>query len=125
MLVYLWVQSAVENGARPITGYHSSRSINSRSIRFFTFNKQFSCFLVFNSVCSLFITYASFCLQLMVHVAPVGSGAYPAQPTIGIEDQNTAFSHAARIRRLYDRTVIFCPRERNDMYIHNEGQESQ
>jgi len=28
---------------------------------------------------------------------------------MGMEDQNTAFSHAARMRRLYDRIVIFCP----------------
>lgn len=46
------------------------------------------------------MTHTLFCLQLMVQVAPVGSGAYAAQPTTGMEDQNTAFSQAATIRRL-------------------------
>lgn len=46
----------------------------------------------------------------MVHVAPVGSGAYPAQPTIGIADQNTALSHAAMISRVYECVVIFWPK---------------
>lgn len=54
-------------------------------------------------------THASLFLQLMVHVAPVGSGAYPAQPTIGMADQNTALSHAAIIISVYEYVVIFWP----------------
>ncbi len=45
----------------------------------------------------------------MVQVAPVGSGAYPAQPMMGIDDQNTAFSQAATIRSVYDSVGHFCP----------------
>lgn len=59
-------------------------------------------------VISIF-THASLFLQFMVQVAPVGSGAYPAQPTMGMADQNTAFSQAATIRSVYDNVDSFCP----------------